>query len=78
MLPLDQCLVVSPQAPLADVLPDLLSRPERRALVVEDGRLAGLLTATDVLRLAEVSELVAQSFGQMTARPASDPVRRAS
>jgi CBS domain-containing protein len=48
-------LVVDPDDALEDVWPELASSTLRRALVVHDGLLAGLLSATDVMRLIEIA-----------------------
>ena len=57
MTPLSDCLVLRPGDRLADALPDLVSRADRRALVLDGDRLAGLLTAADAVRLLEVTQL---------------------
>ena len=57
MTPLASCLVLRADDPLADVLADLTARPDRRALVVDGDRLAGLVTAADAVRLLELSQL---------------------
>ncbi|MET7303370.1 site-2 protease family protein [Embleya sp. NPDC005575] len=51
MLPLSQVTVVGPDDPLAELLPRLESGPEHRVLVVDDGRLLGLLSPSDVTRM---------------------------
>ena len=61
LTPLADCLVVQPSDALADVLPELLARPERRALVLAGGQSAGLLTAADAVRLLELSQLQPRS-----------------
>jgi Zn-dependent protease/CBS domain-containing protein len=55
--PLDDIPVVEPDDPLAEVLPRMAGCTDGRALVVEDGRLVGLLSPTDVMRQLEVAEL---------------------
>ncbi|MEU0939037.1 site-2 protease family protein [Embleya sp. NPDC005971] len=50
MLPLSRVVVVDPDDPLAELLPRLESGPENRVLVVDDGRLVGVLSASDVTR----------------------------
>jgi Zn-dependent protease len=52
--PLGDCLVVGPGDPVADVAAELFARQDRRALVLDRGRLAGLLTAADVARVLEL------------------------
>lgn len=50
-------LVLDPGQALEAVWPDLLGHPLRRALVTDaDGRLAGLLSSTDVMRILELGE----------------------
>jgi Zn-dependent protease/CBS domain-containing protein len=50
-------LVLEPEQPLEAAWPDLLGDPLRRALVTgPDGRLAGLLSSTDVMRILELGE----------------------
>jgi Zn-dependent protease len=56
MRPLDASLVVAPQDRLEDVWPELVRSAVRRALVLDGGRLAGLLSATDVARILEVEQ----------------------
>ena len=58
--PMDEIPVVGPDEPLADVLPRMAGCSDGRALVVEDGRLVGLLSPTDVMRHLEVAELRGQ------------------
>ena len=54
MVPLASCAVVAPDDPLEEAFDALIASPLRRALVLDaDGRLAGLLSATDLLRLIE-------------------------
>jgi Zn-dependent protease/CBS domain-containing protein len=54
---------VAPDALLSEVLPDLAQGDMRRLLVCQDGRLAGLLSWTDVSRLLEVRLHMASSAG---------------
>lgn len=58
--PMDEIPVVNPDEPLAGVLPRMAGCSDGRALVVEDGRLVGLLSPTDVMRHLEVAELRSQ------------------
>ncbi len=53
MVPLDGALVLPPDAELRDAYAQLLGDPLHRALVIRDGRLAGLLSLTDVARVVE-------------------------
>jgi Zn-dependent protease/CBS domain-containing protein len=54
MLPLEQVPVLAPDDDIASVLPRLSEHGINRALVVDGGRLVGLLSATDVARALEV------------------------
>ena len=54
MLPLQRVLVLDPDAPVIDALPELTGSEVRRALVVEDGRLEGILSIADLLRALDV------------------------
>lgn len=50
-------LVLDPGQALEEAWPDLLGHPLRRALVTDtEGRLAGLLSSTDVMRILELGE----------------------
>jgi Zn-dependent protease/predicted transcriptional regulator len=55
--PMDDVPVVAPDEPLADVLPRMASCADGRALVVEGGRIVGLVSPTDVLRQLELAKL---------------------
>ncbi|MEF9904551.1 site-2 protease family protein [Streptomyces sp. P9-A2] len=50
MMPLSQTTVVGPDSPLADLLPRMEPGAEHRVLVVDDGRLAGIVSLSDVSR----------------------------
>lgn len=50
MVPLSQVTVAGPQDPLADLLPRMESGAENRALVVDEGRVVGILSLSDVTR----------------------------
>jgi len=50
MVPLPQVTVAGPQDPLADLLPRMESGAENRALVVDGGRVVGILSLSDVTR----------------------------
>ena len=54
MLPLSQVPVLSPNTPVADALAEISDSDVRRALVVDDGRLTGILSITDLMRAIEV------------------------
>jgi Zn-dependent protease len=53
MLPLDKALVLDPDKELGDAVAELVQTDPGRALVVQDGRLLGLLSITDAERLVE-------------------------
>ena len=55
MVPLARAAVVAPADALEDALTPLLSSPLRRAVVMQDGQLVGLLSATDLLRILETA-----------------------
>ncbi len=50
MVPLWQTTVVEPDSPLADLLPRMEPGAEHRVLVVDQGRLAGIVSLSDVSR----------------------------
>ncbi|MFB7917129.1 site-2 protease family protein [Streptomyces sp. NPDC056061] len=50
MVPLTQTIVVEPDAPLADLLPHMEPGAEHRALVMDHGRLVGIVSLSDVSR----------------------------
>lgn len=55
--PLDEVPVVGPDDPLAELLPRMAGCADGRALVVEDGRIVGIVSPTDVMRQMEIAEL---------------------
>ncbi|HVL97735.1 MAG TPA: site-2 protease family protein [Egibacteraceae bacterium] len=55
--PVDDIPLARPDEPLADLLPRMSAGADGRALVVEDGRVVGIVSPTDVARLLEVAEL---------------------
>lgn len=55
MTALEDAVVFHSDDPLEEAWTTLLASPIRRALVVDDGRLTGLLSATDVLRILEAA-----------------------
>jgi Zn-dependent protease len=57
MLPLEQTLVLSPEAELGPAAMELVQNDLGRALVLDGARLAGLLSVTDVSRLLELHRL---------------------
>lgn len=50
MVPLSQVTVVGPGSPLTDLLPRMQPGAEHRVLVVDDGRLVGIVSLSDVSR----------------------------
>ncbi|WP_225829918.1 site-2 protease family protein [Streptomyces sp. NK08204] len=50
MLPLADVVTAAPEEPVLDVLPRLQASPARRALVLDAGRLVGILTVADITR----------------------------
>jgi CBS domain-containing protein len=52
--PLDQVPTAAPATPLVDLLPPLVRSGEGRALVLDQGRLVGIVSNTDVSRAIEV------------------------
>ncbi|MBS1869484.1 MAG: site-2 protease family protein [Actinobacteria bacterium] len=54
MVPVARVRVLDADAPLVEHLSELLSAPLRRTLVREDGRIAGMLSPTDALRVVDV------------------------
>ena len=67
-------VAIDADAPLTEALPRLTGGDLRRLLVVHHGRLAGLLSATDVLRVLEVRTRVVASERRGTA-PVAAPTR---
>ncbi|MFP3901973.1 MAG: site-2 protease family protein [Acidimicrobiia bacterium] len=55
--PIDDVAVVGPDRPAADVLTEMSRCPDGRALVVEDGRLVGIVSPVDIMRHLELGEL---------------------
>ncbi|MFB8759313.1 CBS domain-containing protein [Streptomyces nigra] len=51
MIPVEDIPTPHPDDPLERVLPELDRSPAHRALEVEDGRVAGVLTSSDVRRV---------------------------
>ncbi len=50
MRPLGDIVTAAPEDPVLDVLPRLEASPLRRALIVDEGRLVGILTIADITR----------------------------
>ena len=55
--PIDDLVTVEPSTALTDVLPPLGASSERRALVLDEGRLVGLVSTTDLTRALELADL---------------------
>jgi len=70
-VPLAHVVQCGPDDPLADVAARLESSPDRRAIVLEGGRLVGILTPSDIKRALGRAEL----FGQPSGAP--DPAQQA-
>jgi Zn-dependent protease len=60
MTPLEEVPVVEPTSPMTTLLGALEGRSERRALVVDAGRLVGIVAPSDVARLVSLMELAAR------------------
>ena len=58
-VPLPDVVVTTPTTPVIDVVADLSTREERRALVFDDQHLVGIVAPSDVARLVAVVELAA-------------------
>ncbi|MFE0514120.1 site-2 protease family protein [Streptomyces sp. NPDC058964] len=50
MRPLSDVVAAAPEEPVLDLLPRLQASPVRRALVLDEGRLVGILTIADITR----------------------------
>lgn len=68
--PMEELATARPSDRLIDLLPRLNACGEGRALVVDDGRLVGIVTPADVTRAVEVARLrAAQTEGRQDDRP---------
>jgi Zn-dependent protease len=56
-LPIDQVVLTSPNESLSDVMGRMSANPVGRALVMDEGRMVGILSPTDVMRRIEVADL---------------------
>ena len=54
MLPLERVAILDPELSAADALAEVGGSEARRALVVEDGRLDGILSIADLTRALEI------------------------
>jgi CBS domain-containing protein len=61
MVPLDEVPQLTEDELAVDALEELSAPTRNRALVVEDGHLAGLLSITDIARALEVGRSSAQA-----------------
>lgn len=59
--PVTEVPTPAPTDRLLDVLPELVASPSGRALVLEDGRLVGIVSHTDVTRAMEIRDLARAS-----------------
>jgi CBS domain-containing protein len=76
-LRVDEAVLLSPGDDLADALMALADTKLQRALVLEDDRLVGLLSVTDVSRLLEVQRLLLSGFPRSGSALSTVPARRA-
>ncbi|MFS4092964.1 site-2 protease family protein [Streptomyces sp. AF1A] len=65
MRPVDDIVTAAPDEPVLDLLPRLQSSPVRRAVVLDEGRLVGIIT------LADITRALAWPTGPTQARPRS-------
>ncbi|MFF2060462.1 site-2 protease family protein [Streptomyces sp. NPDC058200] len=68
MLPLAQVTTVAPDVPLADLLPRMEPGAEHRVLVLEDERLVGIISASDVSRTVTYLMATHQHTGEWRKR----------
>jgi Zn-dependent protease/CBS domain-containing protein len=54
MTPLKECVVIGPQADAAEIMMKMAAGGEGRALVMEEGRLVGILSRTDMMRFMQM------------------------
>ena len=57
MASLEETLVFSPEQPLFEAAVELMQSAAARGVVIADGRLAGVLTLSDLSRLLELRRL---------------------
>lgn len=74
MVPLDDVPTASPEDPLVHLLPALEASPVSRALVLENGRLVGIVTNSDIIRVT--TWLASASATGAGPAPAARGVRR--
>lgn len=55
--PVDEIPTASPDEPLVALLPRMTGCSDGRALVLEDGRVVGIVSPTDVARRIELTDL---------------------
>lgn len=70
-IPIDRVLVTTPEVPVPELVAEI-NRPGTRALVVDEGRLVGIVSTTDVTRALEVRGL-SRSVDQAPATPVGGP-----
>jgi Zn-dependent protease/CBS domain-containing protein len=61
MIGLDRLVVTGPDDPVDELLPRLAAAPPHRALVLDNGRLVGLVSLTDLARLVEMRTVPTRS-----------------
>lgn len=61
MLPVSDELIIDPEATLAQALSRMLKAGEERLLVMADGRLAGLITKTGLLRFVQIKQVLGEA-----------------
>jgi CBS domain-containing protein len=76
-LPIDEAPTLSPDEDLADALMALADTRLQRALVLNEDRLEGLLSVTDVSRLLEVQRLLLSGFPRSGSAVSTLPARQA-
>lgn len=59
-IPIDQVLAAAPHEPIAALLDRVTPTAGGRALVVDDGRVVGIVTARDITRLIDIRQLARQ------------------
>jgi Zn-dependent protease/CBS domain-containing protein len=58
--PMDNVPVAGPDDPLIDLVPRMTGSPDGRALVVQDDRLVGIVSPTDIIHRVEIARLARQ------------------
>lgn len=80
-LPLDRVVLATPSEPLTLLLDRLIDTTDKRALVTQHGELVGIVTASDLTRLIDITRLAASGVAGrrrlLTHRRSAIPVTRA-